>query len=677
MSDNDGLTSVDAVALRRFLDGENAIVREHTRAIVARPEFAKGDSNPPTSQYRELVMEWARMLARSGGPSLLFPREFGGLERVGAAIAGFETLAHSDLSLLVKCGVQFGLFGGAVHHLGTRKHHERYLADIASLELPGCFAMSETGHGSNVQELETTATWDQDAGEFVIDTPSESACKDYIGNAACHGRMAAVFCQLVVGGESRGVHALLVPIRGEDGSPAEGVEIEDCGEKLGLNGVDNGRLRFSGVRVERDALLDRYGEVTPEGEYRSPIENMNRRFFTMLGTLIQGRVSVGGAAISATKSALAIAIRHGARRRQFGPPEGDEVPILDFRAHQRRLLPPLATTYALHFAQEEVVAQLDRIFGGIGDEGDDAERDRRALETRAAGLKAVATWHATETNQTCREACGGAGYMSVNRLGDLKADTDVFTTFEGDNTILLQLVSKSLLTGYRDHFGELGPLATAGFVAGQVWETVVERSAGREILQRLTDDLVPARERDEDLLDRDYHLSLFRWREDHILAGAARRLRRGMDDDSDQFAVFNDCQDHVLAAARAHVQREILESFCRAVERADGDLRDVLAVLCDLYALAEVERDRAWFQEHGRISSTRAKMVTRRVNELCAAVRPQAEELVDAFGIPDQVLAAPIGLPGGGASRSGMADIGDEMPNVAEILERVGEEALA
>ena len=122
--------------MRRFLDGENAIVREHTRAIVARPEFAKGDSNPPTPQYRELVMERARMLARSGGPSLLFPREFGGLERVGAAIAGFETLAHSDLSLLVKCGVQFGLFGGAVHHLGTRKHHERYLADIASLELP-------------------------------------------------------------------------------------------------------------------------------------------------------------------------------------------------------------------------------------------------------------------------------------------------------------------------------------------------------------------------------------------------------------------------------------------------------------------------------------------------------------------------------------------------------------
>jgi acyl-CoA oxidase len=676
---DDGQITVDAVALRRFLDGENALVREHVRAVLSRPEFAKPAPPPPTDEYRQQVMERARTLAATGGPALLFPEEFGGLGRVGAAITAFETLAHSDLSLLVKCGVQFGLFGGAVHHLGTRKHHEAYLRSIASLELPGCFAMSETGHGSNVQRVETTATWDADAGEFVIDTPSDSARKDYIGNAARDGRMAAVFCQLVVGGQSRGVHALLVPIRADDGRPLDGVEISDCGEKLGLNGVDNGRLAFHGVRVDREALLDRYAEVTPDGQYRSPIENENRRFFTMLGTLVQGRVSVGGAAISATKSALTIAIRHGARRRQFGPPDSDEeVPLLDFRVHQRRLLPALATTYALHFAQERVVAELDRIFGSLGEGEEEAERDRRELETRAAGLKAIATWHATETIQTCREACGGAGYMSANRLGELKADTDVFTTFEGDNTILLQLVAKSLLTGYRDEFEELGPVATAGFVASQAWETVVERSAGRELIQRLTDDLVPNREREEDLLDRDYQLGLFRWREEHVLSGAARRLRRGIQaDGADPFEVFNDCQDHVLVAARAHVHREILEDFCAAIERAEDDeLRAVLECLCDLYALSELERDRAWFQEHGRISSTRAKMLTRTVNGLCAGLRPHAEDLVDAFGIPDELLAAPIGLPGGEASRTASADIGDELPNVKEILERVGAEAL-
>ncbi len=657
--------TLDAVALRRFLDGPNRDVREHVRAVLRRPEFEKPQTPPPTDEYRAKVTEWTRILASTGGTALGFPSEFGGLDRVGGAVSGFSVLAHHDLSLLVKCGVQFGLFGGAVLHLGTRRHHERYLSEIASFELPGCFAMTEAGHGSNVQQVETTATYDDHAGEFVVDSPTETAAKEYIGNAARDGRLAVVFAQLVVGGEDRGVHAVLVPIRDDAGDPCAGVTISDDGEKLGLNGVDNGRISFEAVRVPREALLDRYAEVTDAGEYRSPIENENRRFFTMLGTLIQGRISVGGAAISATKSALAIAVRHALRRRQFGPPDSDaEALLLDYRVHQRRLLPAVAQTYALHFAQEEVVGELDRIFGGGVEDTEESEHDRRRLETRAAGLKALATWHATEAIQTARECCGGAGYMAANRFAELKADTDVFTTFEGDNTILLQLVAKSLLTGYRDQFGDFNPFETVGFLAGQVWETVVERSAAREILQRLGDDLVPGRERDEDLLDRDYHLGLFRWREDHMLSGVARRLRRGIDGGGDAFDVFNDCQDHVLATARAHVEREVLEAFVRAIERCeDQELRAVLERLCDLHALANLEADRAWLQEHGRISSTRAKALTRTVNRLCAEIRPIAGDLVDAFGIPDELLAAPIGLPGGEASRTAAAEVGDELPD--------------
>ena len=657
--------TLDAVALRRFLDGPNRDVREHVRAVLRRPEFEKPQTPPPTDEYRAKVTEWTRILASTGGTALGFPSEFGGLDRVGGAVSGFSVLAHHDLSLLVKCGVQFGLFGGAVLHLGTRRHHERYLSEIASFELPGCFAMTEAGHGSNVQQVETTATYDDHAGEFVVDSPTETAAKEYIGNAARDGRLAVVFAQLVVGGEDRGVHAVLVPIRDDAGDPCAGVTISDDGEKLGLNGVDNGRISFEAVREPREALLDRYAEVTDAGEYRSPIENENRRFFTMLGTLIQGRISVGGAAISATKSALAIAVRHALRRRQFGPPDSDaEALLLDYRVHQRRLLPAVARTYALHFAQEEVVGELDRIFGGGVEDTEESEHDRRRLETRAAGLKALATWHATEAIQTARECCGGAGYMAANRFAELKADTDVFTTFEGDNTILLQLVAKSLLTGYRDQFGDFNPFETVGFLAGQVWETVVERSAAREILQRLGDDLVPGRERDEDLLDRDYHLGLFRWREDHMLSGVARRLRRGIDGGGDAFDVFNDCQDHVLATARAHVEREVLEAFVRAIERCeDQELRAVLERLCDLHALANLEADRAWLQEHGRISSTRAKALTRTVNRLCAEIRPIAGDLVDAFGIPDELLAAPIGLPGGEASRTAAAEVGDGLPD--------------
>ena len=195
-----------------------------------------------------------------------------------------------------------------------------------------------------------------------------------------------------------------------------GVTLSDCGPKLGLNGVDNGRIVFDQVRVPRDALLDRYAQVDADGNYQSEIENPDRRFFTMLGTLVQGRVSVGGAAINASKVALTIAIRYGDQRRQFGAPgSAEEALLLDYRMHQRRLLPLLARTYALHFAQGELV---DEFVAGV--RGNDAarEHDRRALEAQAAGTKALGTWHATETIQMCREACGGAGLPGGEPVGD-------------------------------------------------------------------------------------------------------------------------------------------------------------------------------------------------------------------------------------------------------------------
>src|ERR671918_897918 len=383
-------TSVEqtSTTLRALLDGEHAEIRDHVRWWLGLPGN-EPVHDLPREEHRARVLDWARELADEGDTAVGFPEAYGGQDAVARSVAGFETLAFGDLSLLVKCGVQFGLFGGAVHHLGTERHHERYLRDIATLDLPGCFAMTETGHGSNVQALGTTATYDAEAGEFVVHTPDAEAQKDYIGNAARDGRLAAVFAQLLVGGENRGVHALLVPLRDESGAVLPGIEIEDCGPKLGLDGVDNGRIRFDDVRVPREALLDRYAQVSADGEYTSPIENATRRFFTMLGTLVQGRVSVCGAGIGATKVALTIAVRYALERRQFGPPDGEEAVLLDYRVHQRRLLPALATAYALHFAQDRLRRQLHDVFTAE----EPADRARRELETLAAAVKAVATWH--------------------------------------------------------------------------------------------------------------------------------------------------------------------------------------------------------------------------------------------------------------------------------------------
>ncbi|MTD45367.1 acyl-CoA oxidase [Conexibacter sp. W3-3-2] len=633
--------SLDADALRRYLDGPYREVRELTRRILSQPEHAPVQGLP-TDEYRELVLERMRMLAAEGQTGMGFPVEYGGGGDVGASIAAFETLAHGDLSLLVKCGVQFGLWGGALLHLGTKRHHDLYLEQTIRADLPGCFAMTEIGHGSDVQSLGTTATYDPKTDEFVINTPDRAATKHYIGNAAVHGRIAAVFAQLIVGTEKPGVHAFIVPLRDPDGTPLPGVTIEDCGEKIGLNGVDNGMLSFDHVRIPREALLNRYADVTPEGVYESDIENPNRRFFTMIGTLIQGRVCVGGAAGNAAKNALTIAVRHGLKRRQFGPPGGEsETLLLDYRTHQRRLLPLLAKSYALHFAQEEVAAKLHVAFSG----GEFSERDQRELESYAAGLKAITTWHATETIQQSREACGGFGYLAENRFAALKADTDVFTTFEGDNWILYQLVAKGLLTDYKDQFASMDQPALVRFVAGQVVETVVEKSLARQLIGALVD-VLPASDDERELRDRGYQGELLRWREEHILASVARRLKSGIDNGFDPFRVFNFCQDHVIHTARAHVERKVFDAFVAGIDRCeDPQLKEALGQLCDLYALSTIEADRGWYLEHGRLTTQRSKRITTEVNLLCMDVREQARELVDAFGIPDEVLAAPIALP--------------------------------
>jgi len=356
----------------------------------------------------------------------------------------------------------------------------------------------------------------------------------------------------------------------------------------------------------------------------------------MLGTLVSGRVSVAGAALSATKLAMTIAVRYGLTRRQFRAPGTDrEVILLDYLQHQRRLLPALATTYAMHFAQEALVTSLHD--AGDGDSADEAQQ--RQLETLAAGVKALTTWHATQTIQACREACGGAGYLSENRLTELKADTDVFTTFEGDNTVLLQLVAKGLLTNFRDEFESMDTVAMVRFVADQVVGAVLERTAVRGVAQWIAD-AVPRKEEDTNLLDREYHTYLFAWREKHVLEAAARRLRKLMAKDGDAFAAFNAVQDHLLLAARAHVERVVLDHFISAIEAA-RDEPEILALLdkvCDLHVLASLERDRAWFLEHGQLSASRAKAVITNVNRLCRELRPHARLLVDAFGIPEELL---------------------------------------
>jgi acyl-CoA oxidase len=626
--------------LRNTLDGRWRDVKNTAREQLSREVF-RPHYTPNTVIARTKVAEQMRIMATEGAAEDGFKKEHGGNGDVGAAITMIEMLAMSDLSLMVKAGVQWGLFGGAIENLGTERHHEAYVQRIIDLDLLGCFAMTETGHGSDVQSLETTATYDRVTDEFVIHSPTRTSRKDYIGGAAQTAKVAAVFAQLITSEDGKpvnhGVHCLFVPLRDDDGNDLPGVTTSDCQYKGGLPGVDNGRIMFDQVRVPRDNLLNKYGDVDENGTYTSPIENPSRRFFTMLGTLIRGRVTVGGSAGAAARVALDIATRYALERRQFSAPgDGDkEVLIMDYLVHQRRLFPLIARSYALQFAQNELVAKCHELQTS---ESPDAE-EQRELESRAAGLKAANTWHASRAIQEAREACGGAGYLAENRLIALRGDCDVFTTFEGDNHVLTQLVAKELLTAYADDIKGMSPVEWVRFVANFAGERVFKRTAAQTLMQTILDSRQD-NEEEGSLFNRGTQVQMFEDREEYMLSAVARRLQ-GKAKEMSPFDAFNAVQDHVLHTAQAHIDRIVLEAFVAGIDSCDDDeARKILEVVCDLYALSVIEDDKAWFIEHRFLSTERAKAVTRGINDRCRVLRPYAETLVDGFGIPEQLRYA-------------------------------------
>ncbi|GAA1254975.1 acyl-CoA dehydrogenase family protein [Arthrobacter pascens] len=632
--------AVDVAALGEQLLGKWADVRRQARELAARPELHKAEGLTHT-EHRQRTFGQLRYLVDNNAVHRAFPAALGGSDDHGANIAGFEELVTADPSLQIKAGVQWGLFGSAVLHLGTEEHHRRWLPGIMNLDIPGCFAMTETGHGSDVASIATTATYDAGTQEFVIHTPFRAAWKDYIGNAALDGLGAVVFAQLITRGMNHGVHAFYVDLRDPDTKEfLAGIGGEDDGLKGGLNGIDNGRLHFSNVRIPRTNLLNRYGDVDAEGNYSSSIASPGRRFFTMLGTLVQGRVSLDGAAVAASKIALKTAITYATERRQFTSSSlTEEEVLLDYQRHQRRLFTRLATTYAAAFAHEQLLQKFDDVFSGAHD----TDADRQDLETLAAALKPLSTWHALDTLQECREACGGAGFLIENRFASLRADLDVYVTFEGDNTVLLQLVAKRLLADYANEFRNVNFGVLARYVVNQAAGSAVHRTGLRGVAQFVADTGLPQKAAIA-LRDEESQRALLTDRVQSMVAEAGAALRGASKlPQKEAAAVFNRHQNELIDAAQAHAELLQWEAFTDALGQCtDPGTKTVLTWLRDLFGLSLIEKNLSWYLMNGRLSMQRARTVGGYINRLLVKIRPHAPDLVDSFGYTQDHLRAAI-----------------------------------
>ncbi|XP_012685296.1 acyl-coenzyme A oxidase-like protein [Clupea harengus] len=613
-------------SLAKYLDGEFWEVKDQIRGEISSCELFQSNSYDLTlDQTRDLTVERLHYFLKLPQiRSQLKDQVKDGQNSFLAKSLGItELLCSADMATGVKLGVVCGLYGGAVTKLGGSEQKEQWYLPVSELEFTGMFAMTERGHGSNVRGILTEAHYQPSTQEFIIHTPCEDAQKMYIGNAM-KGNFAAVFAQLIVNGEAQGPHCFIVPIRDRHGVMYSGVTAIDMKHKEGLHGVDNGILIFNKVRIPRENLLSKFGTVSEDGVYSSPIQSKGSRFNAMLAALTPTRLGLTVQAMAAMKLGLIIAVRYSHSRRQFGPKDQDEVKIIEHQTQYLRLMPHLAAALALTFTTRYAARLMDEALS----QGQDLQSNR-SLQALVAGLKAYSTWQNLACLQECRECTGGMGFMMENRIPSLKCDSDVFVTFEGDNVVMLQVVVRELLSQYTK---QLGDSVVAGLI--RTWTSSASDSFRTSLLGFNVDKVG----------DLSFLLKAVSYRERVLQRSLAARLYNKVEKNKDEFfGAWNSCLHHVTGLALAHIHRVTLEQFALAIQECQvAEDHALLMKFCLLHGTSLVYQERAWYLEHKYLTPSTSRQIRTQLLELCKSVKDAALKVVSDFNIPACCIQAPI-----------------------------------
>ncbi|KAE9086571.1 Peroxisomal acyl-coenzyme A oxidase 1 [Phytophthora fragariae] len=530
------------------------------------------------------------------------------------------------------------MFIPTIENQGTDEQRAKWLPLATTYRIIGAYAQTELGHGSNVQGIETVATFDKATQEFIVNSPTLTSRKWWPGGLGKTATHAIVIARLFLDDKDVGVQSFIVQVRSlEDHKPLPGIKVRDIGPKIGFNAVDNGDCSFQNVRIPRENMLMRYAKVLPDGSFVQPKSDK-----LVYLTMVQVRAGLIKALGERLAAATTITTRFSAARIQGRKPNGKrEFQVLDYQNQQHALFPLIAIAYASQFAGSVVLKMHDTALKSITSGSSGFGAKLAELHAVSSGLKAWISDKATEGVEICRRLCGGHGFSQSSNLGHLFAEIAGSNTFEGTSDVLVQQHARYLLASLPS------PAASTQFL--------------NDAKKFNDNELRCNAKKSEDFGNFSVLLEAFRVRATRSLVSLAELMKSTKND-------CNACMILMTKSSIAHTELILLENFVLAVEKLfSGPEKQALSDLASLLGVWLITKSLGDFRQHDYLSSSQVDLVFKQLMRLLPIIRKNCVLLTDAWDFTDFELNSTIGPYDGDIYRALVKRVGDEPLNQSEV----------